>query len=54
MTREETLTRLRDLSERTRELQEATDSPALARILQTIELNCEIARWELGEVNLWR
>ena len=51
MTREETLSRLRDLAERARELREATDSPTLARSLQTIELTCEIARWGLGEVS---
>ena len=53
MTREETLARLRDLTERVRELREATDSPALERTMQLMETYCEIARWELGEISPW-
>ena len=53
MTREETLARLRDLTERIRDLREATDSPALERTMQLMETYCEIARWELGEITSW-
>ena len=53
MTRDETLTRLRELADRIRELREATDSPALERTMQLMETYCEIARWELGEITPW-
>ena len=53
MTRDETLVRLRELTDRIRELREATDSPALERTMQLMETYCEIARWELGEITPW-
>jgi hypothetical protein len=53
MTREETLARLGEITDRVRELRQATDSPALERTMQLIDLYCDIARWELGEVSPW-
>ena len=53
MTREETLGRLREIAGRVRELRQATDIPALERTMQLIEMHCDIARWELGEVSPW-
>jgi hypothetical protein len=53
MTREETLARLREITDRVRELRQATDIPALERTMQLIDLYCDIARWELGEISPW-
>jgi hypothetical protein len=53
MTREETLVRLREITDRARELRQATDSPTLERTMQLIDLYCDIARWELGEISSW-
>lgn len=53
MTREETLARLREIGDRVRELRQATDSPALERTMQLVDMYCDIARWELGEISPW-
>lgn len=53
MTREETLARLREITERVRELRDTTDIPALERTMQLVDMYCDIARWELGEITPW-
>lgn len=45
------LARLRDLHERVRELRRATDSPAIERTMQLLDMYCHMARWELGDVD---
>jgi hypothetical protein len=53
MTREETLARLGEIIDRVRELRQATDIPALERAMQLVDMYCDIARWELGEISPW-
>jgi hypothetical protein len=53
MTREETLARLGEIIDRARELRQATDIPALERTMQLVDMYCDIARWELGEISPW-
>lgn len=49
MTAEEALARLREIEQRVRELRRATDLPVLERTMQTLDLYCHVARWELGD-----
>lgn len=51
MTREETIDRLRDLERRIHELRVVADAPALERAMHVMELNCHVARWELGDID---
>ena len=50
MTRDEIVERLREIQARARALRDGVDNPTLERVAQLIELNCHIARWDLGDV----
>jgi len=50
MTRTETVERLRDIQARARAIRDGVDNPTIERAAQLIELNCHLARWDLGDV----
>jgi len=50
MTRNEILAALADIQARARAIRDAVDNPTVERVAQVIELNCHVARWDLGDV----
>ena len=50
MTREEMLERIRGIQAEVRRLRQASDTPAIERTMQLLDLYCHMARWELGDV----